>query len=1086
MAQFPPAAAYLQIADRLDAVGQKVRGQRIVRGFARFAAVAVAATWAATLAAHALGDSRWVVTVRAAWALSLAAAAGAWVLRPLLSRAPAVRVARMLEARVPGLHNGLTNAVLLARAEDLRDSPYLPAIFEEVNARLAAAPVDAAVRWSDLNPTLLRAGLIALPLLASAAAFPGPFGHGWRQLMHPAAFVPESGTLQFTRVTPGDLTLVADQPLEIAAVATGPAAVIAIAPPARLVFDGPTPPATLDAAPGDDRTTLRYGYRMDHVPATLRYRLEAGGTQTPWYTATAVRQVRLTSLTATATPPAYTRVAPARVVVRPDAPDATPVTVPQGSAVQVSVAFDVPVNGAMLQIADRPPVPMTADSGRSAFAATFTAADDVTVAVLATDGTGQVIAKLPEATWTVHATHDAAPAIDMHWPTGDATATPTAAVRVSATLRDDYGLTGSRVLVGLGADGPLSPVSTAAYPPGTTAVELSSVLDLKPEQRQHGGSIRIQVEATDNRDLGDAGGPQTTQSTVYTVLFRDPEVAAREQREQADQLRGILTAMLADQRALNTRTVAWHAGDAGRMAGIGSGQADLRDRMKHTADTFAFDEADRVVQKALLVLSLNPAAGAVETAAALSREKDAARQATLSNQLRADQRRIASTLESLLAILSASPEPTTQPTSRPGDQLANRDQLAKLDEQLKSFMKDQQRLLDQVAGLAKRPVDNWDDKDRKLAAELAQSQDKLDAFMKSVLSDFSKLAEQDMANASMAREAQAIYSEVTMAAGALKQQAVEIAVPAEENGLESAQELSSNLERWLSNTPDRQQWTQEDMPTKTDTPMPELPKDLQDMVGELMEQQEDLFDQMEDMNANITDSADKGIGWDAADGPIADMSAKGVTGNALPNNNEMGGRSGEGRSGRSQGEMVGDTAVGKGGRNTPTRLDPTAFQQGQIKDTSKDPVGGATGGGKLSGEGQAGLQGSVPGRTVEGMKRLATKQAELRNTADRLNLQYGLDRYDNFKLRQATSLMRQVETDLNANRYQNALRHRDVLVDDLDTSRLLLGSRVDVQQDTTPTTGIKLQKDLSDAMKGELPPAWSDPLKAYYKKLAAQ
>jgi len=34
---------------------------------------------------------------------------------------------------------------------------------------------------------------------------------------------------------------------------------------------------------------------------------------------------------------------------------------------------------------------------------------------------------------------------------------------------------------------------------------------------------------------------------------------------------------------------------------------------------------------------------------------------------------------------------------------------------------------------------------------------------------------------------------------------------------------------------------------------------------------------------------DKGIGWNAADGPIADMSAKGVTGNALPNDNEMGG-----------------------------------------------------------------------------------------------------------------------------------------------------------------------------------------------------
>jgi hypothetical protein len=343
-----------------------------------------------------------------------------------------------------------------------------------------------------------------------------------------------------------------------------------------------------------------------------------------------------------------------------------------------------------------------------------------------------------------------------------------------------------------------------------------------------------------------------------------------------------------------------------------------------------------------------------------------------------------------------------------------------------------------------------------------------------------------MANAAMAKEAQSIYSEVTMAKDALKAQAAEVAVPAEESGLEGAKELSSNLEKWLSNTPDRTQWTQEELAQKSDTPMPELPKELQDMVGELMEQQEDLFDEAEDQNANITDSADKGIGWDAADGPIADMSAKGVTGNQLPNNNEMGGRSGEGRSGRSQGEFVGDTAVGKGGRNTPTRLDPTPFQQGQIKDTSKDPVGGATGGGKMSGEGAAGLQGPVPGKTPEGLKRLATKQAEIRNSAERLALQYKLGRYDNFKLQASINLMRDVETDLNSGHYQNAMRKRDVLLDDMDTSRMLLSGQVNVQQDTTPTTSLKLQKDLNDAMKGELPAAWSDPLKEYYKKLASE
>ena len=142
--------------------------------------------------------------------------------------------------------------------------------------------------------------------------------------------------------------------------------------------------------------------------------------------------------------------------------------------------------------------------------------------------------------------------------------------------------------------------------------------------------------------------------------------------------------------------------------------------------------------------------------------------------------------------------------------------------------------------------------------------------------------------------------------------------------------------------------------------MAELPEELEDIVGELMEQEEDLFDEMEDVSSSWADSLDKGAGWDAMDGPISNNSAKGVTGNRLPNTSEIGGRSGEGRQGKSSGEFVGDEAVGKGGRKTPSRLTPDAFVKGQIKDHSKDPVGGATGGGKESGEGGEGLQGPAP------------------------------------------------------------------------------------------------------------------------------
>ena len=910
--------------------------------------------------------------------------------------------------------------------------------------------------------------------------FPRPFGHGWQQLFHPAAFVPTEGVMKITAVSPGDVTLVAGQPLEIGATATGPQT-----PDAKLIFDNGLPPVTLPA--NADSESIKYTYRLDHVDSSIRYRLEVGTTQSPWYAVTVVKQIKLTDLSLSLTPPSYTRKPGSVVSLKPETVETSPVTVPQGTTVQVSATIDIPANGAMLQLGEAAPTPMTANMQKTAFSGQLTVNQDTAVAILLTDGAGQIVAKLPEQSLTIHCTGDAAPGIDVKWPGNDATVAPAAPLKLSATLKDDYGLTSSRVLMATTADGPLTVIASASYPAGTTGTDLSTELELKPEVRKHGNSIRVQFEATDNRDLPDGNGPQVTLSPILEIKFRDPEVAVREQKEEADKLQKILNDMLATQKKLLAAAVAWKPTDAGAMGNIALGQSELKKYMESTAETFAFDDSSRIVQKTLQILALNPGKDAVDESTALAVEKDAAQQQKLSTGLQTQQRRIISTLESLLALLTASPEATTQPTTRPGDQLASKpDAFKKLDDQLKQFMKEQQRILDQTASLAKKPVDNYDAKDKQLMADLLQAQDKLDAFMKAAVSDFSKNAEQDMANASMSKEAQAIQAEVTMAKDALAQKSAEIAVPAEENGLEGAKELASNLEKWLSNTPDRIQWTQEELAQKSDTPMLELPKEMQDMVGELMEQQEDLMDQAEDMNANITDSADKGVGWDAADGPIADMSAKGITGNQLPNNNEMGGRAGEGRSGKSQGEFVGDTAVGKGGRNTATRLDPTPFAQGQVKDTSKDPVGGATGGGKMSGEGAAGLQGPVPAKVVEGMKRLATKQAELRNTAERIALQYKLNRYDNFKLSEAVSLMRENETDFNANRYQNTMRRRDVLLDDMATSRMLISGQVDVQQDTTPTKSLKMQRDLNDAMKGARPPAWEGPLNEYYRKLSAQ
>ncbi len=159
-----------------------------------------------------------------------------------------------------------------------------------------------------------------------------------------------------------------------------------------------------------------------------------------------------------------------------------------------------------------------------------------------------------------------------------------------------------------------------------------------------------------------------------------------------------------------------------------------------------------------------------------------------------------------------------------------------------------------------------------------------------------------------------------------------------------------------------------------------------------------------------------------------------MTGNRLPNGSEIAGRSGEGRQGKSSGEFVGDESVGKGGRKTPSRLTPDANVKGQIKDHSRESTGGATGGGKESGKGGEGLEGPVPRQAgSRDAQRLAGRQAALRNKAEGINLQLQVSNFQHADLKKLVEAMSQVERDLKAGRYQNALRQRNVLLDGLAT-----------------------------------------------------
>ncbi|MFQ6049333.1 MAG: hypothetical protein ACE5K7_08215, partial [Phycisphaerae bacterium] len=479
------------------------------------------------------------------------------------------------------------------------------------------------------------------------------------------------------------------------------------------------------------------------------------------------------------------------------------------------------------------------------------------------------------------------------------------------------------------------------------------------------------------------------------------------------------------------------------LRGIHAGQGQVHEQLGELAEGLAFDAWTLTVQRQLSRLANNEARRAVVAAATLEQAAEAEDIASLAEELVELQGRIVEVLAGLLGMVGArAAGPGEVPSSQragdiPVDELPGLEELA---EQLQRFVEQQRQVIDATADLAKQPVDDYSQRDLAELGQLAAVEDDWSRFLEQAAGDLSKLPAQDFSSPSLVAELVEIESQIKLASDALRSKSVEIAVALEQAGLELAEELTSHLEKWLPDEPDRYKWSMEEPIESMDAPLAELPDELEDIVGELLEQEEDLFDEIEDVSSSWADSLDKGAGWTAMDGPISNMSAQGVTGNVLPNASEIGGRSGEGRQGRASGEMVEQTATGKGGRRTPTRLTREPFQAGEVRDSSAEPPGGATGGGKLSGAGSEGLEGPVPPELARQLGRLAGRQAALRNVAEKIDPQLKVRNYWAFRQMQGViRLMRRTERDLAGLAYRNALRRRAVLIGSLQAVRSELG-----------------------------------------------
>ncbi len=1032
-----------------------------------------------------------------------------YVVRALMWNQNEAQVARFVEQALPELRNDLINSVLLAGDNTQASEELVQQAIHEAARRARNVDVNRSISMTAIKRWGIAAGVAVTLLAAFAAASPDRFSRGLMG-MTPGTYLPTVNALELLSLTPGDIKIFAGAPVDVVAEIRNADERALKAD--VIIKDGEN--RAMIASPGNARFTANLGPQDQSFDYAVRIGDSRWPTDREYYHVTVVKKVRLESMLLRYEYPAYTGLASREANVVDGAIEA-----PLGTRVIVTARLSEAAPVAQVEMKEGPAQPMKLLADGVTMQALVPVEKNGAYRLIFRDNAGHTLQQFPdpfehqragdgygemgklrrEGYFPITALPDEAPKAEFIAPNRDVAVGPGGKLETKVKLSDKYGLTAATFWAAKEGQEPKAMHQySLSGKKEANEVAVTRVLDytVSLEGFAQGDVVVYYATVTDNRQLPGLE-PQTTVSAKHKIMVQDPNAVAAEKARRYEEIRKKLLAILKMQETQRVsseiclKQLTEVKDVVASATTIVAEQKKIRLALLDLAEKQQFDTDMVPVQQMVASLAQNESVLAIEQAGILAKlDKMDSREPSCTPLIKT-QDHIISVLQDLLAIMPTLANKAAANKFKPGDKLPPEvaEKLKKLDDDMKSFMDEVRKAIEASKDLAKKPVDSYTPEDLKLLKDLESQADKWEKFMEEAMTDLSKLAQQDFSNPQMMKELISVKSDVTMAKDALSKKATEIATAWEDNGImENAKSLTTNIEKWLPDTPDREKWKMES-PTDDagmNAETPNLPTELEDLVGDLLEQEEDLFDEMNDQTSKYATSGDKGMGWDALDGPISSMNAQGVTGNQLPNNNELSGRSGEGRQGKSSGEFVEDKAVGKGGRRTPTRLTPEPFQKGEIDDRSTEPAGGATGGGKISGSGGEGLEGPLPPPMAKELDRLAGKQADLISKGKKFLENFKQTDYSNFKLLEAITLMEQAEKDLENHRYTNALRSKDAAVDALKQTRLAVDKKVDVSADTSAAMPKYIKDNISNAATGKMPEEFRDVMENYYRRLGEQ
>jgi hypothetical protein len=416
-------------------------------------------------------------------------------------------------------------------------------------------------------------------------------------------------------------------------------------------------------------------------------------------------------------------------------------------------------------------------------------------------------------------------------------------------------------------------------------------------------------------------------------------------------------------------------------------------------------------------------------------------------------------------------------------------ELARMSEKLDKLVPLQTAILERTKEIAKRQDETIKDLGKQQLSELSKVQAKVADVVESIANDLGVLPDYDASN-HLNSKMREIWEDVKAAQLAKDQGAVEVAVARDESILEAmkkAGERVKDLEMWLIATPDYIVWNLEnfgkdELPQKM--PMVDLPDELDDIVGDLIDKENDLFKQMQDMTSNWA-TPDGEMGWDISEGPMPNFSAKGKTGNQLPNDSEMTGRSGAGRTGKASGELVEDYAKDVGGRDQiPARRTQDPVQKGVVKEENPNSKSHGTGGGKASGFGNEGLTGSTKPVDMQQWQRMATEQEKMRKSAEQLETALKLMQLPTGELKSSIDSMRKVEQQIKDANVQGLKTEQVVLMHKLNNTYRALTGTTTVTFDPTLQLPDEMRQQILDARSTKFQAEYQELVEDYFKSLS--